>query len=341
MQDLDKSGYRKILLSFAEQLDDARRLAERLNIEQLKSIKSSLRQIVYCGMGGSAIAGDFLRTLMGPHCPIPITVLRDYGIPAHIGRDTLVILSSYSGSTEETLSAAQLAIERGCFLVTLSTGGLLRERTKDRTLLHIELPNGYMPRQALAYPLIALYHVLTSLFEAPDIDSAIDESVRLAEKETQRLSRQEFFKALLHPPLLNQPIVIYSSEQLFPAALRWKGQICENAKLLAFANTVPEVNHNEIMGWETIIPASSSFGVILLRDPNDHPRVRKRFDFMSGFLKTRTHVFETEASGQSPLCRMVNWIQLGDWFSYHLAIARGVDPSPIRSIGELKAFMST
>lgn len=338
MQDLDNSGYRKILLSFAEQLDDARRLAERLNVEQLKSIKSSLRQIVYCGMGGSAIAGDFLRTLMSSHCPIPIAVLRDYEIPAYVGRDTLVILSSYSGSTEETLSAAERAIERGCHVVTLSTGGLLREWTKDRTLLHIELPNGYMPRQALAYPLIALFRVFASVFEVPDIDSAIDESVRLVEKETQRLSRQECFKELLHPTLLNQPIVIYSSEKLFPAALRWKGQISENAKLLAFANTVPEMNHNEIMGWETI--ASSTFGVILLRDPTDHPRVRKRFDFMSEFLKTRTHVFETGPSGHSPLCRMVHLIQFGDWFSYHLAIARGVDPSPIRSIDELKAFMS-
>lgn len=340
MRDIDKSGYRKILLSLPEQLDDARRLAERLNPQQLRSNTPKFRQIVYCGMGGSAIAGDFLRSLLAPYSPIPITVSRDYDLPAHVGHDTLVILSSYSGSTEETLSAAQIAIERGCPLVTLSTGGKLRALTLNCSLLHIELPDGYMPRQAIAYPLIALYHVFAELFNVPHPDSDIDECVLLAEKETPRLSQPESFGQFLGPEVTLRPIAVYSSETIFPAAVRWKGQICENAKLLAFANAVPEMNHNEIMGWETANAVSPSLDAILLRDPNDHPRIRKRFDFLAGFLKSKTRVLDIEASGHSALCRLVNLIQTGDWFSYHLSLTRGIDPSPIPSINELKRFMS-
>ncbi len=337
---VDKSGYRQVLLNFADQLADAQRLTETTATQNLQSRAPGFRNIVYCGMGGSAIAGDFIRSLFLDVAPIPITVVRDYHLPGYAGPETLVILSSYSGTTEETLSAAQDAVAKGCGIITLSTGGPLRKMTAERSLVHIELPSGYMPRQALAYPLTTLYGVLSRAFGMDGFLPAIEASIQSASKWIPRLEKPDLFSSFLEPSKLDIPIAIYSSDRILPAAVRWKGQLCENAKLHAFANALPEMNHNEIMAWEPVNSASAPLRAVLLRDEADLAQTQKRFQFTASFLRTKTSVLEFQAEGASRLERFIHLIQIGDWFSYHLAIARGLDPTPIESIGKLKAFLA-
>lgn len=341
----DSAGYYPVLTSFDKQITDGRRLLEDAlkssTYSDLKKRSSDIRHIVLCGMGGSAIAGDFIRSLYYDCLSLPFIVCRDYVLPSFVSEQTLILASSYSGTTEETLSALAQAQKQKAIVVTLSSGGAMADIARQQGYFHLSIPKGYQPRQVIGYALTFLHGLMAHLFwnQLPDED--------FCECENYIVSKKAFFSDERNPfvamaaSIRNQPVILYASERMYPVALRLKGQINENAKWPAFANAVPEMNHNEIVGWQTIEKNSSpNFSVILLRDPHDHPKVKRRFDLIEEILNQKTMVHTITSEGTSLFTRFMSLIYSGDWLSYYMAILHHQDPTPVDIITELKRKLS-
>lgn len=325
------TDYKQLLLRFPEQLTSALR-----SVPVLSAPPRSPQEVVYCGMGGSGIAGDICQSAFYDSGAVPFIVVKDYQIPGHVGKDSLVILSSYSGTTEETLAAGQEARRRGCMILTLSCDERITEVAGPGLIGHIPLPPGLQPRQALAYPVVGLYLTLSNLLLSKSAVMDVEEAISWTATNGQRLANPDQFDEFVKDP--EAQILVYSSARMFPAAVRWKGQLAENAKLHAFASPVPEMNHNEIMGWEPNSAIRQK--VALLIDKGDHPRVQKRFEFLMSFLANRAHILVVYSHCQSLFARLLSLIYTGDWLSLHLAAARGIDPVAIQSIMDLKSYMA-
>ncbi|MBL7996328.1 bifunctional phosphoglucose/phosphomannose isomerase [bacterium] len=338
----DKQNYLTVLLSFHEQLLSAENNISN-HYSQLTGLKTSaadVRNIVICGMGGSAIAGDFVKQIFSDHLSIPINVNRDYTLPPYVNEKTLVILSSYSGNTEETVSAFNDAVRHNARIITISTGGAIKELSNNNSIPHIAIPGGFQPRQAIGYSLVTLFRMMEHLFMESHDANLISGNIAWI-NEKQKLwsspSGNELWNWAEH--LSVQPVIIYSSEKMFPAALRFKGQICENAKLLAFANTLPEMNHNEIVGWDGV-QSSAPFSVMLIRDAGDHPQIQKRFDILKKILSKKTALYEMYSEGPDSFSKFMSLIYRGDWLSYFMAIVRKTDPTPVDIITQFKNELS-
>lgn len=336
----DKQNYLKVLLSFHEQLLSAENNISNYysQLTGLKSSTTDVRNVVICGMGGSAIAGDFVKQIFAGHLSVPIIVNRDYNLPSYVSKQTLVILSSYSGNTEETISAFHDAVIRNAKIITISTGGDVEVLSKKNAVPHILIPKGFQPRQAIGFSLVTLFRIMEHLFQDLHDAHVISRNVGwIKEKQQWWSSENELWS--LAEQLCAHPVIIYSSEKMFPAALRFKGQICENAKLLAFANTIPEMNHNEIVGWDSI-QSNAPFSVMLIRDADDHSQIQKRFDILKKILSKKTALYEIYSEGSDSFSKFMSLIYWGDWLSYFMAIVRKTDPTPVDIITHFKNELS-
>lgn len=302
----------------------------------------SLRNIVVCGMGGSAIGGDLTRTLLSDHLPYPMFICRNYRLPAFADRHTLVIASSYSGATEETLAAVDQALAKQCRIFALTTGGPLRELCERHHLPMAILPGGLQPRAALGYSLAPLMIFLNKIGLSPWSDDDfrsladfLDKRVRSLAVETPSDDNPAKQMAL---QLYGRIPIIYSGPELTDAvATRIKGQICENAKMPAFANQFPEFNHNELVGWKVIGAFRDFLRVLILRDRDDNPRVAARMDIVKGIIAgENVKVLEIYSEGENRLERMMSLVQFGDFMSFYLAMLNKVDPTPVTVIDFLK-----
>lgn len=299
---------------------------------------------VVCGMGGSAIGGDLVRTLIEPECSIPFACVRGYDLPGWVGQKTLVIVSTYSGGTEETLSAFAQAIERGSTVVVVTSGGEARQRAEAANLNWIEIPGGLQPRAALGYSFGVVLRMAQGFGLATVSDSDLAETLEALRERTTHYAHLgenptlDISDALHH----NLPI-IYSGVGLLEAVnLRWRTQIQENAKAPAFGHLFPELDHNEIMSFEAAPrEIAGRMAVVCLRDRDDHPQIKRRMDITREIVRPYIgawYDFETEGEGR--LARMCSLIQLGDWTSFWLAIRERVDPSPVGSIQTLKGMLA-
>lgn len=303
-----------------------------------------LKGVVICGMGGSAIGGDLLRTLAEPEAPVPVQVVRGYTMPGWVGADTLVVASSYSGGTEETLSCFEAAQACGARIVAVASGGDLMGRAEAAGLPRIAIPGGLQPRAALGYSLGALLRLgrALGLLALPDGDfaSAVDE----AEARGRRYAADGDHEAgRLADYLHGRLPVVYSGAGLLKAVnMRWRTQLHENAKALAYGNLLPELDHNEIMGFEAA-PAEilERLAVVVLRDAEEHPQVQRRVAATQAIVEPRVALWqEVRSEGVNRLSRLLSLVQLGDWTSYWLAMRQGVDPTPVESIQRLKATLA-
>jgi glucose/mannose-6-phosphate isomerase len=300
-----------------------------------------LKQIVFCGLGGSAIAGDLLRSLLADQLRIPFIVNRHYSLPKSVGPDSLVIVSSYSGNTEETNAAHREALRRKARILCITSGGTTALLAKRRRTPCIIIPGGSPPRAALAYSFFPLLIVLGKLGLIRRPGREIAETLALCEAKAAiyRVPDAATNPALrLAESLAGRITVIYSSTGPFEAVnTRWRGQIAENAKALSFGHVLPEMNHNELVGWEVLRDQMREMAVLFLRDREDHPRVAVRIDVTRGLLGQVTpHVHEVWSEGTSRLARLFSLVHLGDWVSYYLALLHGVDPTPVAAIDHLK-----
>jgi glucose/mannose-6-phosphate isomerase len=331
------------LEEFADQLTDARRIASDMCSSLDSASYKGLRTVVFCGMGGSAIAGDVVRNVLHERLPLPLAVCRDYTLPAYCDHTTLLIASSYSGHTEETLAAVRQGLSLQARIVALTTGGELSQIGKESSFPVVVLPGGLQPRQSIGYSAVTVYallsHLLLGGFSPEDVQEA-ETYVRLQAQSYHLPASGPTHLAARAAQLSSRPFIVHASEANSAAALRLKGQLSENAKVLAFASTIPEMNHNEIVGWEMIKKGPSLFSVVLIRDRDDHPQVQKRFEFVKGMLAGHTVTEEFWAEGNGRFARLLSALYYADWLSFYVALARGEDPTPVDAITALKRHLS-
>jgi glucose/mannose-6-phosphate isomerase len=296
--------------------------------------------VAVCGMGGSAIAGDVIRALYADRLHVPVTVVRTPELPEHCGPHALVVASSYSGDTSETLTLFDEAARRGCRLLAVTSGGELARRATEVGAAVVELPPGFMPRAALGYLTLGALGALEAVGLVPAVSRDLDDAVRELEREIQLCgpdvaSSSNPAKALARRIDERVP-VIWAAEGIGAvAASRWKTQLNENAKVPAFWAALPELDHNEVVGWSA--DQGKAFFLVVLRHPGEHPDVAARFPLSIEIARgSGTDVEEVRATGRSSLARLLVLTLRGDLVSTYLAFARGVDPSPIEAIVRLK-----
>lgn len=306
------------------------------------------KNIVLIGMGGSAIGGDIIRALLRDRLLVPFTVLRDYSLPEYVDDETLVIASSYSGNTEETLSALNDALGRKAMVAAISTGGLMKDVAELNDIPMAVLPEGLQPRAALGYSVVPILLFFEKIGLIKDTRKEVESAV--AKLQLRREKYIEDSPLLSNPAksmannILGKTAIVYGGPILTePVAHRWKGQICENGKNMAFANVFPECNHNELVGWNPKVlgDRAEKFVVFMLRDEGDHPKIRKRMNIVKSLIeRCGTEVHDVHSMGERPLERMLSLIQLGDFVSYYLAVLNGVDPTPVDVIEQLKRSLT-
>ncbi|MEM0359348.1 MAG: bifunctional phosphoglucose/phosphomannose isomerase [Candidatus Hadarchaeales archaeon] len=327
---VDKGGMLAELLRFPE------RCGEALSLE-VRTGKRRVGKVVLAGMGGSAIAGDLLRDWLVP--PFPFEVCRDYHLPRWVGRDTLVLAVSYSGNTEETLSCLSEALERGAEVVGISSGGRLEEKCLEEGIPHVKVPGGMMPRVALPFLLFPSFSVLRK-------KGLVEVGREELEEAWERLGR---LRRRLAPGVKGNPAeeaaerlkgtlpFIYAPGGIAGVALRLKTQLNENSKVPAKVELLPELCHNEIVGLRSSPPFVS---FILLRSGEENRRMEVRMEFLKELLRGRK-VVEFRGEGRGRLARLLTLVYFGDFLSFYLAVKRGVDPTPVPEIEELKKRLSS
>ncbi len=345
ISELDGFNMFDIIKSFPKQIITALNIIE--NNYALKSY-SGINKVLILGMGGSAIGGDLLRSYLNVvpganHLNIQIN--RNYDIPNHIDNHTLVIASSYSGDTEETLSGVSQASEKTKNIICVTTGGALSKYAVKHQFPIVKLPSGLQPRAALGYSFFALLGIFMKAgIINVDVKSEISETYTLLDKKSAIYSVIDDTNPaiILAKSLHNKAIVLYSaSDRTDIVNLRWRGQIHENAKNLAFGSLMPEMNHNEINSFSFPEHVLNEIQILLMRDNDDHPRVKVRFEAVEQLLKSKNiNTLTVSGEGNSVLARIFDLIYLGDWVSYYLAMLNNVDPTPIPLILELKKILS-
>ncbi len=343
IEQTDKSNMFYVLAAFPSQAEEAIQIGDSLNSnDEYKNVN----KIIITGLGGSAIGGDLLRSYLHYEIKIPIFVNRNYRLPAFADENTLVIVSSYSGTTEESISAYEDAKNRNCKIVCLTSGGKLEIYAESENRLLIKVPRGYQPRCAIAYsffPLMIFFMHLGFIQERKDeIINCLD-FVRKKSFQYSKIESNENVAMGIANHLKGKIPVIYSSTDVLDIVnLRWRCQINENAKCLAFGNYLPEMNHNEITGWQENPDSLQNFVIVSLVDREDNPRIIRRLSITLDIIHKQhgTKLIEVDAEGETRLERLMDLIHLGDWVSFYLAIMYKTDPSPIEKINILKNKLS-
>ncbi len=327
------------VLALPEHLRDALWRAESAIMEE----RDAPAGMVVAGMGGSAIGGALARAALGDQSTRPIFVTRGYGLPAWTTPDTMVLCVSYSGDTEETLACYESAGLLGAKRTVATTGGRLAEMARADNVPVIPLPGGLQPRAAVAYMIVASLEVAALCGVGPRMTSEID----VAASHTEQLvaewgpdaPEQSLGKDVARGLHGTTPLIT-GAGLTTPIAYRWKTQINENSKQLCFSSELPEMDHNEIVGWEGAA-AQGRFSAVFLDDSDAHPRLKERMALSESVIAPNAAAsFRLETRGQTGIERVVSLVLLGDLVSIYLAALRGVDPGPVRVLDELKAALA-
>ena len=337
----DKSDILGLIESFPEQCRAAKEIGEKFDVPS--SLKSRYRNIVCTGLGGSAIGADILRSYVADEADTPISVNRNYTLPGFIDGESLVVVSSYSGNTEETLSSYEDAKDKRARILAITSGGELKAKADKDGYPVILIPKALPPRCALGYSFLPLVVVLSKLGVVKDKSNDIDEMIRVLEKlKDGRLGHKvtgakNTAKEIAGSLYLKYPVIYGGQDRIDCVVTRWRGQLAENSKTLASSHLFPEMNHNEIVGWENPKKLLKSFVVVMLRDRDDHPRTAKRMDITKKIIKDEgVEVIEVNSIGDGTLARIFSLIYTGDFVSFYLAILNKRDPTPVERVTYLK-----
>jgi len=339
----DKSGFKQLLLDFYKQIDIADEIVKSAQIN-LKT--SDIQNILYFGMGGSAISGDLLSDVLIKDLNVPVKVVRGYISPKFCSKNTLVIVSSYSGNTEETISAAKMAADSGAQFLAVTSGGEIADMAEKNSWNIVKLPAGFPPRQALGFNFFALYHVLGQTKLAENYNADLNHLKRFVRNEIAKhdtlkhgghVLAQELAKTIQH----KIPVIYSTAPFLKTVSRRWQNQLHENSKSLAFSNVIPEMNHNEVVGWEMESDLKKSIIAVFLENESVHPRIKERIELSKTIIKeSGAEVVDVYASGENIMEKVFSLIILGDWVSYYLAMFHKKDPHTIKNIDFLKSELS-
>lgn len=342
---IDRSNMLDLILKFPDQCRDAFRIGKSFSVPQPYK-EAQFKNMVFSGLGGSAIGADLIRSYLSDELKIPLLVSRDYTIPNFVDKDTLFFACSYSGDTEETLASYDEAKSRGAKILAISSGGKLEAKAKEDGVPFISIPKGYPPRTALGYAFFPWLTVLSKFGFIEDKTKDIEEAISNIEGLRDGALKPEVKTAKnpakkLAEALLGKYVIIYAANKHFDSVItRFRGQLAENSKTLASTHVFPEMNHNETVGWENPKKLIKDFAVIFLRDESEHPRVAKRMEITAGIIKKKSKVIEVRSKGSSLLSRMFYLIYLGDFTSYYLALLNKRDPTPVEMVTYLKGELA-
>jgi len=342
---LDRSNMAALLHSFPDQVLEGSRIG--LDAQIPRRFGARCTELVFTGLGGSAIGADLIRSYLADKIKIPVFVNRNYSLPAFISSRSLVIVSSYSGNTEETVSAYTHAKRKGAKMLVITSGGVLARRAKRDHIPLVSIPSGLPPRCALGYSFFVPLFLLWKMNMADDPWNDMQGVIRLLRnmRDTRigcRVATGKNIAKKLAESLRGKFPVIYGGQDHIDSVVtRWRGQIGENAKVLSSSNIIPEMNHNEIVGWQNPEALLKKFLVIMLRDKGDHPRIKRRIDITKRIIqKGGIEVIELYTCGPSLLARIFSLIYLGDFTSFYLALLYNQDPTPVKRIDFLKSSLA-
>lgn len=341
-QRLDPSGMLQHLHEFPEQCQRAWSSSSRL---RLPEDYAQISSVIISGMGGSAIGGEFIQRIMALDSGLPVRVHRDYGLPPFVDKHTLLIFSSYSGNTEETISCFAESLKTEGKKLVLTTGGKLRELAEKEGFPVLPIDYRAPPRAAFPYSFVSLLGVFNTLGlirdKSDDLDEALQVMKSLSAKIDERMPLASNPAKQLAAEMHGHVAVIYGAGLLSEVAQRWKAQLNENSKVWAFYEILPELNHNAVVGYRFPSEAGAEIIVVLLHSLLLHPRVSMRYRFTTDILVNDAIKHKTvEASAQSALAQMMELVLLGDYVSFYLAILNGVDPTQVAPIDCLKAQLA-
>jgi glucose/mannose-6-phosphate isomerase len=288
--------------------------------------------LIICGMGGSAIGGDLAVAALGSRLGKPLDVVRGYGVPAWTPPDRAILCSSYSGNTEETIACYAAAEAVGAQRIVATTGGAIGDAARSDGVPVIGMPAGLQPRAAVGYTFAIAAEVAALVGAGPAIRTEIDSSASHLESARESLLA---LAADVAGRIHGSVPLLYGCGLTTPVAYRWKCQVNENAKLPAFDHSIPELDHNEIVGWTGA--EAGAFSAVLLEDKDQHPRERQRFELTAELIADRARdVVRIETEGETRTERLLWTVMLGDLVSLELAAREAVDPTPVDVIENLK-----
>ncbi|MES2131963.1 MAG: bifunctional phosphoglucose/phosphomannose isomerase [Bacteroidota bacterium] len=319
---------RTLVEGFTKQLEEALIIADSATLTK----KNNIHNIIVTGLGGSGISGTILSELVQGECTVPIIVNKDYFLPEFVNAHSLVIISSYSGNTEETLSAMKQAISKQAQIVCVTSGGQIKELSLKNNYDTIIIPGGHPPRSCIGYSFIQLLKIIQfNGFVKTDLLAQVKGSISLlaSEKEAMKTEAKKIAQLLFH-----KIPVIYSLGTCEGTAVRFRQQINENSKMLCWHHTFPEMNHNELVGWTE---KNDMLAVITFRTSFDYERTVKRYELCKPlFSKFSSSVTDVIAKGSSKLEQYFYLIHMGDWISVDLADLKNIDAVEVDVITNLK-----
>ena len=340
----DTENMLHLLSSFSDQCKHGWEIGEALELD--RSDARSPDNIVIAGMGGSGIGGDLVKAVLGPQARCPIIVHRGYTLPAFVTSQTLFIAVSYSGNTEETLLSVEQAFVQRANILAVTSGGKLQAFADAHKLPCVTIPAGQPPRASLGYLLMPILSICARRRSVPNrnLQNDLEEAVaRLAKLATDfRPDVPESLPKRLAQALHGKLPIIYAPQELEAVAMRWKGQMNENSKSLAYYSVYPEMNHNEIEGWKHPRTLTQASHVIQLRDPIAPSQTQRRMAITAELIQPHTAgITQVRSEGKSLLARLLSLVAIGDWASFYLAILYAQNPTPVGRIEELKRRLET
>jgi glucose/mannose-6-phosphate isomerase len=338
---IDSQDMLEVEEKFYHQLLEAKDIALNSDLRQLE--QKDFRGVSFLGMGGSGFIGDIIKALIEDDISIPVEVVKGYNLPAFVKSDWLVVAVSYSGNTEETLSAVGQALDRGCEVLIICSGGKMENIARDNGKAIIKIPSGIQPRGAIGYLFIPAYLALDRLniitLDPVDTKEAFDlikEKAALYQRETETVKNPAKKLALKISGCL--PVIYGTVGMTAVIAYRLKCEFNENSKTPCWCNEFPELNHNETVGWERLKDITGKFILLIFRDKDEKKRLKTRIEVTSELIrKNVSGIIEIPVEGSSKLAKALSSMYLGDTASVYLAILAGIDPSPVEKINILKS----
>lgn len=313
---------------FTKQLSEAITIADNAVLTK----KNNIRNIVVTGLGGSGIGGTILSEVIQGECPVPVIVNKDYFLPDFVDNYSLVIISSYSGNTEETISAMHQAITKKAQIVCVTSGGKILEIAKEHGYDTIVIPGSHPPRSCIGYSLVQLFKIVQfNGLVKTDLLKQVESAIALLDKEKSSIKVEA---TLVAKTLFGKLPVLYSLGSCEGTVVRFRQQINENSKMLCWHHTLPEMNHNELVGWTE---KNDSLAVVTFRTSYDYERTIKRYEICKSlFQKYSASVTDIVAKGDTKLEQFFYLINIGDWISCYLADLKQIDAVEVNVITNLK-----
>lgn len=324
---------KNLVANFSKQLTEAINIGSKATFT---APKSEIKNVMICGLGGSGIGGSIVSQLVTSTATVPINTSKGYFIPSYVNENTLVIISSYSGDTEETLQCMELAMKKNAKIVSITSGGTVQKVSKANGFDHIIVPGGMPPRSCLGYSLVQLFYVLGAFkIIGEGYKNELVASVKLIDAEETAIIAEGLSVA---KRIKDKTPVIYATTNNEGVAIRLRQQLNENSKILCWHHIIPEMNHNELVGWTE---KNENLAVLMLLDKDEYNRNLARVEINKEIIKKYTStIIDIYSKGNSAIEKAIYFIHLGDWISVLLGELRNVDMMEVKVIDHLKSALS-